>query len=213
MHRALPRSFRRFCCAITLAVVCAIVSPAFAQQVRVTLDPAQTNVTISVHDVHGGFHGAFQMKSGVISFDPATGATNGEVIVDANSGNTGNDTRDRKMKKEVLETQRYPEITFTPNHIAGQVLPQGASHLKVDGVFHIHGADHNLALDVPVQVAGDTLTGTSTFTIPYESWGMKNPSFLFLRVDGTAEVRISFTGRISPSNPTRSESQPTAPSH
>lgn len=170
---------------------------AVAQQVQVTLDPAQTEIDISVHDIHGGVHGKFPMKSGALSCDPSTGASTGEIVVDAERGDTGNGSRDRKMKKDVLETQRYPEITFMPRHIIGQVAMQGTSNLQVQGTFHIHGADHNLTLAVPVEVTGDRITGTATFEVPYESWGMKNPSVLFLRVDGKAEVRLSFAGRVT----------------
>ena len=171
-------------------------SAAVAHQVQVTLDPAQTKIDISVHDVHGGVHGKFPMKSGALSFDSSTGATTGEIVVDAESGDTGNGSRDRKMKKDVLETQRYPEISFMPRHIIGQVAMQGTSNLHVQGIFHIHGADHNLTLAVPVEVTGDRITGTANFEVPYESWGMKNPSVLFLRVDGKAEVTLSFAGRF-----------------
>jgi polyisoprenoid-binding protein YceI len=175
-------------------------SAAIAQQVQVTLDPAQTKINISVHDVHGGVHGSFPMKSGAVSFEPSTGAARGEIVIDATSGDTGNGSRDRKMKKEVLETQRYPEITFTPHRVLGQWAPQGTSNLQVEGVFHIHGVDHNLTLSLPVVVSGDKITGSTSFDVPYESWGMKNPSMLFLRVDGTAQISLSFAGRIALSN-------------
>jgi len=48
---------------------------------------------------------------------------------------------------------------------------------------------------VLVQVSGDQLTATTTFVVPYASWGMKNPSVLFLRVDGKAEVSVTAVGR------------------
>lgn len=204
---------RGLVCAVVVAFTLILSRPAEAQQVRVTLDPATTKISISVHDVHGGVHGNFQMRSGTVSFEPSTGAAGGEIIIDPSTGKTGNDSRDRKMKKDVLETQRYPEITFTPTHILGQFAPQSASNLKIEGIFRIHGSDHNLTLDVPVQVNGDTVTGTTSFSVPYESWGMKNPSFLFLRVDGTAEVNVAFAGRLNSAPPLRSQSELKAPSH
>ena len=186
-----------FCASAVIVLLTAWSSAAIAQQVQVTLDPTHTKINIAVHDVHGGVHGIFAMKGGTVSFDSATGAASGEIIVDAASGDTGNNSRNQKMKKDVLETQRYPEITFTPRRIVGQPAPQGASNVQVEGVFAIHGATHNLTLAVPVQVNGDRITGTTSFEVPYETWGMKNPSLLFLRVDGTAEVTVSFAGRIA----------------
>jgi len=188
---------RCFCLSAVLVFLAAWSGAAVAQQVQVTLDPAQTRINISVHDVHGGVHGSFPMKSGAVRFDPSTGAASGKIIVDAAGGETGNGSRDRKMKKDVLETQRYPEISFTPQRVIGQLAPQGTSKVQVEGIFSIHGADHNLTLTVPVEVSGDKITGTTGFEVPYEAWGMKNPSVLFLHVDGTAEVTVSFGGKIA----------------
>lgn len=178
-------------------MLAAICGEAVAQQVRVTLDPAQTKTNISVHDIHGGFTGSFKLKSGSVLFDRATGNASGEIVVDAKSGDTGNDKRNRKMNDEVLESGRNPEIIFSPKRVVGEVAPQGTSNVQVQGIFRIHGSDHDLTLPISVQVSGDSVTSTTNFVVPYESWGMKNPSVLFLRVDGKAEVSVSAVGRIT----------------
>ncbi len=182
---------------LLLLLVTAFCSAALAQQVQVTLDPAQTKINISVHDVHGGFQGNFKLKSGILTFDRKTGTANGELIVDAATGDTGNSSRNRKMYKEVLEIQRYPEITFIARKVVGDVAAQGSSNIQVQGIFHIHGVDHDLTLSVPVQLSGDKVTATTSFVVPYESWGMKNPSLFFLRVDGKADVSVSTVGRVT----------------
>ena len=183
--------------ALFLALAAALPSLGLAEQVQVTLDPSQTKINISVHDVHGGVHGAFKLESGSVTFDRATGNASGEIIVDARSGDTGNSSRDKKMHKDVLESARYPEITFTPKRVIGDVAAQGPSNIQVQGLFRIHGADHDLTLSLPVQVSGDQVTANTTFAVPYQAWGMRNPSVLFLRVDGNAEVSVSAVGRIA----------------
>jgi hypothetical protein len=40
--------------------------------------------------------------------------------VDATSGDTGNTGRDHKMHQEILESQRYPEIIFTPTRMSAR---------------------------------------------------------------------------------------------
>ena len=174
-----------------LALIVFFSSAAVAQQTRVTLDPTQTKVAwildASLHTVHG----TFKLVSGSIVFDPKTGDASGEILIDAKSGESGNSSRDGKMQKEVLESARYPEITFIPKHVSGSLPAQGNSTLQVQGVFRIHGGDHDLTLSLPVQIQGSHATATTKFDVPYQAWGMKNPSAMFLKVDNKVEIEIS----------------------
>ena len=63
----------------------------------------------SVHTVHG----TFRVKRGTLSFDSASGKASGEIVVDATSGESGNDSRDHKMHNEVLESSKYTEVIFS----------------------------------------------------------------------------------------------------
>jgi len=162
----------------------------------VQLDPSQAQVGFTLGDVLHTVHGMFKLKRGNIKFDPATGQASGLVVVDATSGDSGGHARDRKMHKEILESAQYPEITFTPQHVQGQVAAQGASQVQVLGVFNLHGTDHPLTLTVQVHVAGNQVTADMHFTIPYVSWGLKNPSTFILRVNDNVDINIHAEGRI-----------------
>lgn len=168
-----------------------------AQQLQVTLDPARTTIDWTLGATLHTVHGSFKMKSGFILFDPNTGNAGGEIIVDATSGQTDNQSRDSKMHKEVLESKRYQEITFIPKHVVGKFNDRGASNLQVQGVFHIHGADHDMTLSMAVQANGDDVTTTSDFDIPYQAWGIKNPSTLFLKVDDHVQLKIAAAGKLT----------------
>ena len=54
------------------------------------------------------------MKRGALQLEAASGKMSGEIVVDAKSGESGSGMRDRKMHKEILESERYPEIAFRP---------------------------------------------------------------------------------------------------
>lgn len=84
-----------------------LLAPARAQQTQIKLDPAKTRIAWALGDVLHTVEGTFQLKSGAIRIDRQTGEANGEIIVDAGSGDSGNGMRDSKMKKEVLETTKY----------------------------------------------------------------------------------------------------------
>lgn len=188
---------KNFKLAAAVLVVFCTSSQANAQQLQVTLDPAQTKIewtlTATLHTVHG----TFKLRSGSLSFDQNTRNANGEFVVDATSGDSGNSTRDGKMNKDVLESKRYPEITFVPKKVTGRVAAQGTSTVQVQGTFHIHGADHDLTLSLPVQINGTELRASASFVVPYQAWGMKSPSALFLRVDDNVRISVSAVGKLT----------------
>jgi len=162
------------------------------------LDPANTKIEITLPAFAHTVHGNFSLKSGTVHFNPATGSASGLIVVDAASGNTGNDGRDHKMHTLVIESQRYPEITFTPNKLSGTVNLQGNSDVQVEGVLSLHGSDHPMTLPLTVQATGNNLTAKTHIVIPYVSWGLKNPSTFILRVSEKVDVDISASGKLSP---------------
>jgi len=190
-------SLRKPLFALALALLTiSVASTALAQEAVLELDPARTQVTFTLGDVLHTVHGAFKLKNGTIKFDPATGHASGLVVIDATSGDSGSHARDHKMHKDILQSAQYPEITFTPERVQGQVLPQGDFRVQVPGSFTMHGASHPLTLVVQAHLAGEQLTADTQFTIPYVSWGLKNPSTLFLRVNDTVDIAIHAAGQI-----------------
>ena len=179
-----------------IALALALATRLLAQDVTVELDPAQTHIGFTLSDVLHTVHGTFKLKNGTIRFDPATGAASGLVVVDATSGDSGSQARDRKMHKEILLSQRYPEITFTPVRIQGQVAPQGESQVEIRGVIKLNGRDHETTFTSHLQLTGEQLTATTRFVVPYVDWGLKNPSTFILRVSREVDIDIRAVGRL-----------------
>lgn len=168
-----------------------------AQTVALDLDPAQTQVEFSVESTLHTVHGSFRLKRGAIQFDPSTGKAAGEMVVDAASGSSGGEARDRRMHKEILQSDRYPEIVFRPDRVDGKVAAEGPSQVQLHGIFSIHGADHEMTVPVDVQATGGEYTSTVHFVVPYTKWGMKNCSTFILRVNGEVEITVHAAARVS----------------
>ena len=179
------------------AILVLFCMSAAAQQSVLRCDPAQTKAGIVLNGNFHTVHGTWAFKRGELRFDLATSAIGGELVFDAASGKTGNDTRDKKMNKDVLETDRYPEITFRPSHVDGKVAAQGASTVQVKGMFGIHGSEREITVSAEVKFDGEHWSTLVHFTVPYAKWGMKNPSVLFLRVQDTVEVEFNAGGSRS----------------
>jgi polyisoprenoid-binding protein YceI len=182
------------------ALVALILAPVSHAQVNVVqIDPARTKIEYSLSGTMHTVHGAFALKSGAIRFDPSTGKMAGVVVADATSGDSGNGGRDMKMHREVLESMKFTEITFTPLQMTGTLAPAGVSNLQVSGRFRLHGLEHDVTLPVTVTSDGGKLEIAGHMEIPYVQWGLKNPSNFFLRVSETVGVEIHAEGRMQTS--------------
>jgi polyisoprenoid-binding protein YceI len=165
-----------------------------SHDLKLQFTPANTSIKFTLGDIFHTVHGSFQLKRGEANYDLTTQIVHGQVVADATSGESGNHTRDRRMRKEILETAKYPEIIFRPDRVEGTVSASGNSTLQVHGVFTIHGGDHELIMPVRVQVFPDHWVADTHFNIPYVKWGIKNPSTLLLRVSESVEIDVHATG-------------------
>ena len=192
MHEICKKIRRGMVCATLLTCGAPWAS---AQDTDYRLDPAQTSVKFTVGDVLHTVHGTFKLREGDLQLE-SSGKVSGQIVVDAGSGDSGSNMRDRKMNKEVLESARYPEIAFRPDRIAGSVASSGKSSVMIHGMFNIHGVDFEITVPAQVQTNGEQWTATVHFSVPYQKWGMKNPSTLFLRVNDTVEIDLVAAGTV-----------------
>jgi polyisoprenoid-binding protein YceI len=185
----------RVCPALALiALLGPARNEAAAQDVALQLDPQHSTVNFTLGDVLHTVRGTFQLQRGWLRLNSSSGKLEGEIVVNAKTGESGNATRDRKMHHEVLESDRYPEIVFRPDRVEGSVAPQGKSSVQVHGIFSIHGSDHELTAPAEVEMSPTAWTAAIHFALPYVKWGMKNPSTLFLRVDESVDIVVTASG-------------------
>ena len=170
---------------IILGLVCA--GTLVGADTVLELNPAKSEIAFTVSDTLHTVRGTFKLKRGSIRFDPESGKASGEIVIDVPSGASGSGMRDRRMQKEILESQKYPEAVFSPDHVDGHL---GQPEVDVHGKLNIHGADHELTLHFKVMAEGGQYTASTHFTIPYVQWGMKNPSNFMLKVGDRVEVDV-----------------------
>jgi polyisoprenoid-binding protein YceI len=195
-HAFCPIQIRRLL-PLVIALLGVARVPAAAQEITFLVDPQHTTVNFTLSDVLHTVHGTFHLKQGSLRLDPRSGKLTGEIVVDAKSGESGSGMRDRKMHREILESDRYPEIAFHPDRVEGTVSMQGKSSVRVHGIFSIHGSDHELTVPAEVGVSSDHWTAALHFAVPYANWGMKNPSTLFLRVSESVDIDLTAAGTFT----------------
>jgi polyisoprenoid-binding protein YceI len=170
--------------------------PPAANEIVLGIDPAQSKVHWTLGTTLHTVHGTFAFKKGTIQLDPASGKASGEIVVTATSGESGNDSRDKKMHKDVLESAQYQDVLFRPDRVNGKIAPQGTSTVQVHGMFVLHGREHELVVPVQAELAGDHWTGSANFNIPFIDWGLKNPSSFFLKVEHAVQIQLELKGRL-----------------
>jgi polyisoprenoid-binding protein YceI len=190
-----------------LFLVVSAMSPAasHAQEIVVHLDPANTTIDFTLGATMHTVHGTFKMTSGEIDVNEVTGRASGTIVVDATSGNSDNGSRDDKMNKGVLDSAKYREIVFSPatlTAVPGHTLKEtleakGTTELRADGLFSLHGQEHDITLDLAIRNNGNGgIQVSGNFPIPYIKWGLKSPNTFLLHVNDTVDLTIHATGHV-----------------
>lgn len=179
-----------------LLVLGVIAIPALPADYSLELNSETTKIRWTLGDALHTVYGTFNLERGTINFDTDTGRASGEVVVDVASGASGSEARDHRMHAKVLESANYPEAIFTPSRVEGTLPTAGTSNIKVHGTFTIHGAAHEVTMDVRVAANPDQIRATGEFEVPYVAWGMKNPSNFLLKVTKTVRVSIEASGPL-----------------
>jgi polyisoprenoid-binding protein YceI len=183
--------------AIFLSLFVVLAPCAFAEHQIFSVDPAASQVGFTLGGSGHHVQGTFKVQSGSIDFDPAAQAISGSIVVAAGSGTSGEPSRDKKMNNDVLNVDKFSEVTFAPGSYTGSLAPSGDSTIQVSGIFTLHGSPHNITVPMQVHIDGTSLTAKGQFTVPYVQWGLKDPSVFILKVAKEVQIDLSLVGHMT----------------
>ena len=150
---------------MALAVI--LASAALAQHRTFAVNPDASEVKMTLNTSHEVVNGTFRIQSGSIDFDCSNPKMSGSVTVLASSGKTANDSRDKKMKKDILKVDQYSIVSFAPKTYTGTIAPSGDSTIQVSGVFTLLGNPHDLTIPMQIHMDGSKATARAQFVVPY----------------------------------------------
>jgi hypothetical protein len=180
-----------------LALAVILAPAALAQHQTFTINADASEVKMKLNTTHEVVNGTFHVQSGSISFERTSSHISGIVIVAAGSGKTGNDSRDKKMNKDILKVDQFATVSFAPKTYTGTVALSGNSIIQVSGVFTLLGTPHDLTIPLQIHMEGSKATAKANFVIPYVQWGLKNPSFMFWKADNDVAIDLNLIGQVS----------------
>ena len=180
-----------------LALAVLLGPAALAQHQTFAVNPEASEVKMKLNTTHEVVNGTFHVQSGSINFDRTASHISGIVIVAAGSGKTGNDSRDKKMNKDLLKVDQFATVSFAPKTYSGTIAASGDSTIQVSGVFTLLGTAHDLTIPMQIHIDGSNATAKGQFVVPYVQWGLKNPSFLIWKAENDVGMDLNLIGQIS----------------
>jgi polyisoprenoid-binding protein YceI len=181
-----------------VAALAVILAPAvLAQHQTFSVNPDASEVKMKLNTTHEVVNGTFHIQSGSINFDRTTSHISGIVIVAAGSGKTGNDSRDKKMNKDILKVDQFATVSFAPKAYNGTIAASGDSTIQVSGVFTLLGIAHDLTIPMQIHIDGSKATAKAQFVVPYVQWGLKNPSFMIWKAENDVAIVLNLVGQVS----------------
>jgi polyisoprenoid-binding protein YceI len=187
--------------ALLVAASVALEPVATAAELHIELDPDATSIGFTLGATLHTVEGRVSLASGFLDLDRESRAVSGEIVVDATSADTGNDSRDEDMHTKVLMSGTHPMVVLRPERLAGEVAAQGTSTVELTGRMELAGVSHEITIPIEVTVDGTGFSATAEFTVPYVAWGLEDPSKLLLRVAKEVEVTVETHGAITRADP------------
>lgn len=99
---------------------------------------------------------------------------------------------EQKMRDEVLETARYPEITYQSKDITSTKIFEGQYQVSINGSLSLHGVTRDGAVPAMVIVSEDSLRANGEFTLRQSDYGIKLVSAAGGTIKLKDELKFSF---------------------
>ena len=184
----MPKSFL-----LLLAFVAAAASAAETRDLVV--DTAHSPVTVAVKATGDSFTArladytvAAKVAPGETRFDSLTLRFHFADL------HTGKDGRDKKMR-EWLQTERFPDATFT----LGVLAPQADGRYTATGQLAIHGVTREVTFPVTIKADHGQYVIDGSATLDTQTFGLPIIKVMaFLKVDPSIHVSFHLQGSVAP---------------
>jgi len=123
----------------------------------------------------------------------------GTITVDLSRLQSDHSRRDNMIRRNWLESERFPLAVFTPTQIQG--LPEGyllgrEIRVQIMGTLRIREVTRPSSFACKLRFDGTTLTGIATTTIHMTDFGFEPPEILgVLKAENEAKLEIDFVAR------------------
>ena len=175
---------------------------AVAQEYQVDLGRSRSVRFVSDAPIED-FEGTTELIDGYVLIEegsPGAGdaVAGGELYfeVDLASLDTGIGLRNRHMRENYLETERFPFASYEAEIVGAQVDPGGGWIVTATGTFQVHGVGRPMTAECPVSPVGDGFRVRCEFQLRLPDHDIEIPSLMFLKINEVIELAVDF--HVSP---------------
>ena len=151
---------------------------------------SQTKLGFVAKITGSSFKGESSSLKGTVVLNPAAKElTKVNLIVPADSIETGMKKRDNHMRERYLHTDKFPLITFNAKNVP---FALGAGDKgTIDGAFKIHGVEKPAKIDFVIKSMSDTeIVIDSAFDLDIGDYGIKQPKFMVVKMDKLLKMEL-----------------------
>jgi len=97
-----------------------------------------------------------------------------------------------KMRDEVLETSKYPEIIYESTTVTSTRIFEGQYRVNINGKLTLHGVTRDCPIPAMVMVSEDSLRASGEFTLLQSNYGIKLVSAAGGSIKVKDELKFAF---------------------
>ncbi len=185
---------------LIITILCATAVCSAGDMFTVTQGTPENFVTFTSKAPLEEIVGKTNVVTGYVTLADGISQGSGEIHVDLASLDTGMGLRNKHMRENHLETDRYPEAVFTLTSMmipGGMLQPGVRTSVAISGTLALHGISHEVSPSayLTLSQASDELTIESSFTILLQDYSITRPEFLVMKLAEDQRIDVKLVAR------------------
>jgi polyisoprenoid-binding protein YceI len=159
------------------------------------VDKEQENLVKFISDAPmEDFEGVTDKIDGYIFWEGDDFLNKSEIYfeVDLNSLDTGIGLRNRHMRENYLETDKFPFTHFTGKLTKAELVKEGEYAVTAEGTMFIHGVEKPLTVDGTMQTTERGYRIQGKFITPLPDYNIEVPQLMFFKIDENMQLELDF---------------------
>lgn len=112
--------------------------------------------------------------------------------VDLNSIDTGIGLRNRHMRDNYLETDKFPYTHFKGKLTKAEKIAENEYQVTAEGKMFIHGVEKEISVDGNMTALDNGYHITTQFVTPLSDYKIKIPQLMFFKINENMQLELDF---------------------